>query len=151
MWKSSDVYMSVSWAMAKNSHLTPFLAHAVRKFVERGIVNNYHRRHIIAAPNCKPVRNEGQPLGMEKLAPLFLLYLACLVMSGIILIIENIFKPSRTFYLQENITKLEILKQELEDLTIDYEEIENESEEIGQRSVEISFIIPTFDSPSKMY
>ena len=137
--------------MAKNSHLTPFLAHSVRKVVERGILDNYKKRHIIAEPNCKPVRNEGQPLGMEKLAPLFLLYLAGVVMSGIILVMENIIKPSRTFYLQENITKLENLKLELEDLTIDYEEIENEAEEIGQRLVEISFIIPTFDSPSKMY
>ena len=151
MWKSSDVYMSVSWAMAKNSHLTPFLAHAVRKFVERGIVNNYHRRHIIAAPNCKPVRNEGQPLGMEKLAPCFLLYLAGLVLSGIILTMENIFKPSKTSYLQENLTRLENLKEGLEDLRIEYEEIENESEEIGQKSVDIRVIIPTFDRPNKMY
>ena len=119
--------------------------------IERGIKDAYSKRHIPSEPNCKPLREEGQPLGMEKLAPLFLLYLGCLVMSGIILIIENIFKPSRTFYLQENITKLEILKQELEDLTIDYEEIENESEEIGQKSVEIRVIIPTFDSPNKMY
>ena len=143
--------MSTSWAMAKNSYLTPFLAHSVRKMIERGIVNNYRKRHITTAPNCKPIRNEGQPLGMEKLAPLFLLYLAGVMMSGIILVMENIFKPSRTFYLQENITKLENLKHELEDLTINYEEIENEAEEIGQRSVEISFIIPTFDSRSKMY
>ena len=151
MWKSSEIYESISWAMAKNSHLTPFLAHSVRKMAERGILNNYQKRHIIAEPNCKPIRNEGQPLGMEKLAPLFLLYLAGLVLSGIILIMENISKPSKTSYLQENLTKLENLKQGLEDLGIDYEEIENELEDNGQKSVEIRVIIPSFDSPNKMY
>ena len=115
--------------MARNSALTPFIAHGIQKMLERGIRDCYSKQHLISEPNCKPLREEGQPLGMEKIAPLFVFYLVGCTMSGIILILENIFKPSSssssssyTKRLQEHLKKLEILKEELEKLSIDYEE-----------------------------
>ena len=82
-------------------------------------------------------------MGMEKFAPLFLLYLSACVLSGIIFVMENIFKPS-TLHLQENIMKIELLKKELNELTINYEEIVNEIEETCNESVEIRIVIPIF-------
>ena len=95
----------------------------------------------MSEPNCKPLREEGQQLGMEKFAPLFLLYTLSCLLSGIIFVIENIVKPS-TSHLQENITKLELLKQELEELKITYEENVDEIEQTCNKSIEITIIIP---------
>ena len=80
--------------MAKDSPLTPFFAHGLRKMAESGITNIHTKRHTISKPNCKPLRTKGRPLGMEKFASLFAFYSICCIISLIILVMENIFKPS---------------------------------------------------------
>ena len=78
--------------MRKQSPLTPFIAHGIRKMAESGITNLHHKRHILSAPNCKPLRSKGRPLGLEKLAFLFTFYIIGCVVSLITLVIENIHK-----------------------------------------------------------
>ena len=78
--------------MRKQSPLTPFIAHGIRKMAESGITNLHHKRHIVSAPNCKPLRSKGRPLGLEKLAFLFAFYIIGCIVSLIILVIENIYK-----------------------------------------------------------
>ena len=88
--------------------------------IERGVWNHKYKQHIISKPNCMPLRNEGQPLGMEKFASLFAFYLIGLVVSLILLILENIFKPSKPAYLlqyEANERKIKLLKETLNSLT----------------------------------
>ena len=79
--------------MKKQSPLTPFIAHGIRKMAESGITNLHTKRHIVSEPNCKPLQSKGRPLGLEKLAFLFTFYIIGCVISLITLVIENIYKP----------------------------------------------------------
>ena len=105
--------------MSRKSALTPFIANGLRKMVERGVWNNQWKRHIILKPNCKPLRATGQSLGMEKFASLFGFYLIGLIISLIILVVENIFKPSKPGYIEspEDVRKIKLLKKVLGTLT----------------------------------
>ena len=78
--------------MRKQSPLTPFIAHGIRKMAESGITNLHNKRHILSAPNCKPLQSKGRPLGLEKLAFLFTFYIIGCIVSLITLVIENIYK-----------------------------------------------------------
>ena len=78
--------------MKKQSPLTPFIAHGIRKMAESGIINLHTKRHIVSEPNCKPLRSKGRPLGLDKFASLFTFYIIACVVSLIILVIENIYK-----------------------------------------------------------
>ena len=78
--------------MKKQSPLTTFIAHGIRKMAESGITNLHTKRHIVSEPNCKPLQSKGRPLGLEKLAFLFTFYIIGCVVSLIILVIENIYK-----------------------------------------------------------
>ena len=78
--------------MKKQSLLTPFIAHGIRKMAESGITNLHSKRHVSSKPNCKPVRSKGRPLGLEKFASLFTFYIIGCIVSLIILVIENIHK-----------------------------------------------------------
>ena len=138
--------------MAKNSTLTPFFAHGILKMKERGIYNAYSKRHFISEPNCKPLREEGKPLGMEKFAPLFVFYLGGCAMSLIIFVLENIFKPSSGSSMwqnQENRNKLEVLKERIEKLKIEYQENIVEVGKMNQKAIEIKLMLtlPTFKTP----
>ena len=107
-------------AMSRKSHLTPFIAHGLRKAAERGIIDNYSKHHIIPEPNCKPLNQEGQPLGMEKFASLFVFYLVGIAISTTIFVMEIIFKPTKNSSIwqsQKNIDKLKIFRREIEKLT----------------------------------
>ena len=99
--------------MKKNSILTPFFAHAIRKMAEAGITNNLSKRYIIPEPTCKPLQPKGRPLGMDKFASLFLFYSICCIISLIILVMENIFKPSKPEFHQSLL--LFIKKQSISD------------------------------------
>ena len=88
--------------MQKNSHLTPFLAHAIRKLRELGITDRISKRYIPPEPICKPLQAKGQPLGMEKFASLFAFYSIGCIISLILLVMENVLKPSKT--LQNQLT-----------------------------------------------
>ena len=79
-------------AMRKQSPLTPFIAHGIRKMAESGITNLHTKRHIVSKPNCKPLQSKGRPLGLEKLAFLFTFYIIACIVSLITLVIENIYK-----------------------------------------------------------
>ena len=79
----------------KNYQLTPFIANTIIKMQERGITSILKRRNLVPEPNCKPQYAKGRPLGMDKFASLFVFYSIGCVISLIILIIENVFKPSR--------------------------------------------------------
>ena len=83
--------------MRKNSLLTPFFAHSIRRMTETGIINIQKKRHMAAEPNCKPVREKGRPLGMEKFASLFAFYIVGCIISLIVLVMENIFQPKFCF------------------------------------------------------
>ena len=78
--------------MEKQSPLTPFIAHGIRKMAESGITNIHTKRHIVSKPNCKPLQSKGRPLGLEKLAFLFTFYIIGCVVSLITLVMENIYK-----------------------------------------------------------
>ena len=138
--------------MSKNSTLAPFIAHGILKMIERGIRDAYTKRHIISEPNCKPLKEEGQPLGMEKFAPLFVFYLVGCAVSLIIFFMENIFKPSSTssiWHSQNNRSTLNALKQLLEKITINYEENVKEVGKMKEKSFEIRIrlIVPSFNAP----
>ena len=62
---------------------------------EIGVANVLKKRHIEPEPNCKPIQSKETPLGMEKFASLFVLYSISCFVSLIILVMENIYKPSR--------------------------------------------------------
>ena len=81
-----------SMYMKKQSPLTPFIAHGIRKMAEAGITNLHTKRHIASEPNCKPLQSKGRPLGLEKLAFLFTFYITGCLVSLITLAIENIYK-----------------------------------------------------------
>ena len=54
------------------------------------------KRYVIPEPNCKQLVIEGKSLGMEKFASLFVCYIFCCISSLFILIVENVFKPSKS-------------------------------------------------------
>ena len=79
----------------KNHPLTPFIANEIIKMKERGITSLLSKRHsIVPEPKCKG-NAKGQPLGMDKFASLFIFYSIGCTISLIIVVMENIFKPSR--------------------------------------------------------
>ena len=120
VWKTNVLLFTKSWFMSKTSHLSPFIANGLRKMVERGVWNNKYKRHIIPKPNCKPLRATGQSLGMEKFASLFAFYIIGLTISLIILVFENIFKPSKppSFgHSHEDLRKIRLLEKVLKTLT----------------------------------
>merc|ERR1712018_433876 len=98
--------------MKKNSILTPFFAHAIRKMAEAGIINNLSKRHIVPEPTCKPLQSKGRPLGMDKFASLFAFYSICCVISLIILVMEIIFKPSKPVFHQSLLIKNQSLSDD---------------------------------------
>ena len=93
VWKSSTMVSPVSWFMQKKSPFTPFVGQMINKLAESGITNILSRRHLIAEPNCKPVRRKGKSLGMEKFASLFTIYLIGCFSAIVIFVMELIFKP----------------------------------------------------------
>ena len=120
VWKTNVLLFTKSWFMSKTSPLSPFVANGLRKMVERGVWNNKYKRHINPKPNCKPLRATGQSLGMEKFASLFAFYIIGLTISLIILVFENIFKPSKPAnfgHSHENLRKIRLLEEVLETLT----------------------------------
>ena len=84
----------------KNYQLTPFVANQIIKMNERGITSILKRRHFVPEPNCKPQFAKGQPLGMDKFASLFVFYSIACIISLVILLMENVFKPSRSLQFQ---------------------------------------------------
>ena len=92
VWKGHVPLYTISMYMKKQSPLTPFIAHGIRKMAESGIINLHNKRHIVSEPNCKPLQSKGRPLGLEKLAFLFTFYIIGCVVSLITLVIENIHK-----------------------------------------------------------
>ena len=120
VWKTNILLFTKSWFMSKTSPLSPFIANGLRKMNERGVWNNKYKRHVILKPNCKPLRATGQSLGMEKFASLFAFYIISLIISLILLVLENIFKPSKPANLGqsfENLRKTTIFKELLDTLT----------------------------------
>ena len=107
--------------MKRNSPLTPFVAHLIRKITENGIINMLAKRHVIPEPNCKPQQTRGRSLGLEKFASLFVFYFICCIVSVIILLLEIMYKPSQGYGSQSMASqsspldlKLNALHQELE-------------------------------------
>ena len=88
---------------------------------ETGINNILRKRHIEPEPNCKPIRAKGNPLGMEKFASLFVLYSISCFLSLIILVMENIYKPSRFEKTIDEypMIKLEGIEKEMQSFTDD--------------------------------
>ena len=107
--------------MTKNHPLTPFIAHTILKLAETGNTNILKKRYIEPEPNCKPIRAKGNPLGIEKFASLFVLYSICCFVSLIILVMENIYKPSRFEKTIDEypMIKLESIKKEMQSFTDD--------------------------------
>ena len=115
-WKSSLPIFYRTMYMNKNSPLTPFIAHELKKLAEVGIQNVLSKRHIIPEPNCEPIHTSSYKnlgLGMETFASIFAFYLIGFVVSLIILVLENIFKPSKPNTPQAEKLRLEALQKEL--------------------------------------
>ena len=103
--------MYLSMYMKKDSPLTPFVAHAIKKMAETGVKNNLSKRHgVISEPNCKPIRTKGRSLGMPFFLALFVAYFSCCIICLIIFTLEHAFKPEKS----KMIPTLDILKKELE-------------------------------------
>ena len=86
----------------KNYQLTPFIANKIIKMQERGITSILKRRNLVPEPNCKPQYAKGRPLGMDKFASLFVFYSIGCIISLIILLMENVFKPSGNLQFQSH-------------------------------------------------
>ena len=79
--------------MKKHSSFTPFIAHLIMKMAEMGIIDVISKRHTnFRNPNCGPIQEKGDSLGMEKFAPLFALYIIGCIVSIFALVIEIISK-----------------------------------------------------------
>ena len=141
--------------MSKNSTLAPFIAHGILKMKERGLYDAHSKRHIKSEPNCKPLNEEGQSLGMEKFAQLFVYYAGCLAISLIIFVMENIFKPSSVslWINQDNQRKLKVVKERLENLKINYQENMVEVGEMNQKAIEVKVMLirTSFRTPIMKY
>ena len=94
-WKAQIPLFTQGYYMKKRSNLTPFIANEIKKMKEKGITSILSKRHVRPEPNCKPQNSKGNSLGMEKFASLFVFYINCCIVSLIILVMENIFKPSK--------------------------------------------------------
>ena len=76
--------------MEKNSPLTPFIAHEIRKLTELGVSNILYNRFKSTGPTCKPTLAKGKSLSLEKVASLFVLFLAFIFVSFLILLLEKL-------------------------------------------------------------
>ena len=108
VWKAPFLFFTKSMYMKKHSPLTPFIADGIRKLTEAGIMNVLSKRHVVPEPNCKPSQSKGRPLGMEKCAPLFVFYSVGCIVSLIILVIENVFRPSSCLQMQQKTLERDI-------------------------------------------
>ena len=66
--------------------------------IETGIFSIHKKHHIVSKPNCKPVREKGRPLALEKIASIFVFYIIGCIVSLIVLVMENIFGPKSTLW-----------------------------------------------------
>ena len=128
-WKDQVPMFTQSYYMKKKSNLTPFIAHEIKKMKEKGITNVLTKRHVMPEPNCKPPNTKGTSLGMEKFASLFVFYINCCIVSLIILVMENVFKPSKVNFCSESI----LFKKysDKTELKLKFEALEKEIKELG--------------------
>ena len=108
VWKAPFLLFTKSMYLKKHSPLTPFIANGIRKLKERGILNILYKRHVVPEPNCQPLQAKGRPLGMEKFAPLFIFYSIVCIVSIIILVIENVFRPSSNLQMEQKTLERDI-------------------------------------------
>ena len=120
IWKNSIPVYYQTMYMNKGSQFTPFIAHELKKLSEVGIKNILAKRHIIPDPNCKPLQIKGKSLGMEKFASCFAFYSVGIVISLIVLVIEVIFKVSKSLSPSiqkgEEVLSLKTFEKELQNL-----------------------------------
>ena len=120
VWKNTVALFYRTMYMKKNSPLTPFIAYELKKLAEAGFNDVLSQRHIVPDPDCEPINKEAENLGMEKFASIFVLYLIGLVLSLMILVMENLCKPTRSKNYLEEESKFEVLQSELENLAAKY-------------------------------
>ena len=120
IWKNPIPVYYQTMYMNKGSQFTPFIAHELKKLSEVGIKNILAKRHIIPDPNCKPLQIKGKSLGMEKFASCFAFYSVGIVISLIVLVIEVIFKVSKSLSPSiqkgEEVLSLKTFEKELQNL-----------------------------------
>ena len=124
VWKAKVSLFTQGMYVKRNSPLPSFLAHLIRKLRETGIINMLVQRHVIPEPNCKPRQTKGRSLGLEKFASLFVFYFICCIVSLIILLVENIYKPSHGYASQLLASKSSPLSLKLNALHRELETIE---------------------------
>ena len=101
--------------LERNSPLTPFVSHTIIKMSETGLKDVISKRHVIKKPDCAKVQETGNSLGMEKFAPLFVLYMTGCIVSLLILMIELVFNKSRSaVFLYPSSSSIEFAKEEPE-------------------------------------
>ena len=76
--------------MEKNSALTPFIAHEIRKLTELGVSNILYHRFKSIDPTCKPTLSKGKSLSLEKVASVFVFFFAFIFVSFLILLLEKL-------------------------------------------------------------
>ena len=128
-WKAQIPLFTQGYYMKKRSNLTPFIANQIKKMKEKGITSILSKRHVRPEPNCKPQNSKGNSLGMEKFASLFVFYINCCIVSLIILVMENVFKPSKSNFCSESI----LFKKysDKTELKLKFEALEKEIKELG--------------------
>ena len=120
VWKDPGYLFTRSMYVAKNSPFTKFFSHGLKKLEEAGITDKLTKKYIPSKPNCKTHRKKVSPLNMEKFASLFLFYTIGCVLSLILLVMENIFKPSKppsSSVQPELHRKIGLLKKQVENMT----------------------------------
>ena len=89
VWKSPTALHTGSMYMRKNSTLTPFISHEIRKLTERGVTNMLQKRYRKLDPTCKPTISTGTSMTLEKIASFFVLFFTLLLVSILIYIFES--------------------------------------------------------------
>ena len=99
MWTSQTPAFSSAVALKKNSPYTKILNSALHKLMERGTTNIYKNRFSRDILSCSTTKSnttrKGNPLGISKLAFLFLMLFIGLTLSLFVSIFEFFHRPKQ--------------------------------------------------------
>ena len=89
VWRSTSPIYTASMFMKKNSSLTPFISHEIRKSIQRGLTNLLQERYKKLDPTCKPTISVGKSMSLERIASFFVIFLTLAFVSFLIYIFES--------------------------------------------------------------
>lgn len=81
--------------MKPNSTYTKFFKQALLDLINNGQMQKYRGKHSKSNAGCIPKRTRGTPLGLKKLVSVFAVPICGLILSLLISVIENCFRPRK--------------------------------------------------------